>query len=133
MDVADAVGVFEAHRFPVLHPAVLACRAGGIEALDFASPCGTRALGGAAVVRPELGAHGVVLPVVPAPALLAGHAAVIVEQVPAVAHTALHARQAAVVGSCWVNTGSRASCGTGLIVTVGWAVQCCVRKDKDMA
>uniref|UniRef100_A0A8C0V1U4 Uncharacterized protein n=1 Tax=Cyanistes caeruleus TaxID=156563 RepID=A0A8C0V1U4_CYACU len=53
VDVADAVGVFEAHRFPVLHPAVLARRAGGIEALDFASPCRTRALGGAGVVPGE--------------------------------------------------------------------------------
>uniref|UniRef100_A0A8C5X6L6 Secreted protein n=1 Tax=Malurus cyaneus samueli TaxID=2593467 RepID=A0A8C5X6L6_9PASS len=48
VDVADAIGVFQAHRFPVLHPAVLARRAGGIEALQFVSPCRTPALGGAA-------------------------------------------------------------------------------------
>lgn len=54
VDVADAVGLFEALRFSVLHPAVLARRARGIGALDFASPRGTRALGGAGVVRPEL-------------------------------------------------------------------------------
>lgn len=132
VDVADAVGVFEAHRFPILHPTVLARRAGGIGALDFASLCGTRALGGAGVVCPELGAHGVVLPVVPATALLAGHAAVVVEQVPAVAHTALHARQAAAIGSHRINTGGRAGCSTGLVVTVGFTCQCCVRKYNDM-
>jgi len=60
-----------------------------------------------------------VLPIVPAPALLAGHALVIVEQVPTVAHTVLHARQAAGSRSHRVDTGGRAGCSTGLVVTVG--------------
>uniref|UniRef100_A0A8C5TZT7 Secreted protein n=1 Tax=Malurus cyaneus samueli TaxID=2593467 RepID=A0A8C5TZT7_9PASS len=38
VDVADAIGVFQAHRFPVLHPAVLARRAGALWEIISYSP-----------------------------------------------------------------------------------------------
>ena len=54
VDVTDAVGVFQALGFPILHTTELASRARCTGALDFASSRGTCALGRAGVVRPEL-------------------------------------------------------------------------------
>lgn len=129
VDAADPVRMWVAAGDTVLDSAVIMVRAGIRKAGELATSTGAGASGGAGVVGPKAGAHWVVLPLVPAPTLMAGHTGAIVEEEPGVAHAGFRARQVAGVRSIWVLAGGWTGVGARLIVAVEWALNSCKREE----
>lgn len=131
VDAAHPVRMWVAVRDTVLDSAVIMVRAGIRKAGELATSTGAGASGGTGVVGPKAGAHWVVLPLVPAPTLMAGHTGAIVEEEPGVAHAGFRARQVACGRSIWVLAGGWTGFGARLIVAVEWALRSC-RGQEDL-
>lgn len=131
VDAADPVGMRVAVWDAVLDSAVMIFWARVAEAPQLATSTGARASGGAGVVGPKAGAHGIMLTLVPAPTLLAGHTGAIVEEEPGVADAGFRARPIAGGRSAWVHASGWTGAGAWLVVAVECATNGC-RKQADL-